>query len=59
MRENEDEARKTLVGIGRLVAKIKEMQVGEAVRDRVLGAVERLEQVSVGFSRGRGMRLIS
>jgi phosphatidylinositol glycan class S len=46
MRENEDEARKTLAGIGRLVKKINEMQVGEAVRDRVLGAVERLEQVS-------------
>jgi phosphatidylinositol glycan class S len=47
MRENEDEARKTLVGIGRLVKKIKEMQVGEEVRGRVVGAVERLEKVSL------------
>jgi phosphatidylinositol glycan class S len=46
MRENEDEARKTLSGIVRLVKKIKEMQLGEGVRGKVLGAVERLEQVS-------------
>lgn len=46
MRENEDEARKTLSGIVRLVSKIREMKVGEGVRGKVLGAVERLEQVS-------------
>jgi phosphatidylinositol glycan class S len=47
MRENEDEARKTLSGIVRLVTKIKEMQLGEGVRGKVLGAVERLERVSL------------
>jgi hypothetical protein len=46
MRENSDEARKTLAGISRLVKKIKEMQVGEGVRGKVLGAVEKLETVS-------------
>jgi phosphatidylinositol glycan class S len=46
MRENSDEARKTLGGIVRLVAKINEMQVGEGVRGKVLSAVEKLEQVS-------------
>lgn len=45
-RENSDEARKTLAGIVRLVAKIREMKVGRGVRDKVLGAVERLEMVS-------------
>jgi phosphatidylinositol glycan class S len=45
-RENSDEARKTLAGIVRLVSKIKEMKVGEGVRNKVLGAVERLEMVS-------------
>lgn len=45
-RENSDEARKTLAGIVRLVSKIKEMKVGEGVRNKVLGAVERLELVS-------------
>ena len=44
-RENSEEARKTLAGIARLVAKIREMKVGEGVRGKVLGAVERLEQV--------------
>ena len=43
--ENSQEARKTLAGIVRLVAKIKEMKVGEGVRSRVFGAVERLERV--------------
>lgn len=47
MAENELEARKTLSGIGRLVGKIKEMKVGEGVRDMVLGAVERLEKVNL------------
>jgi phosphatidylinositol glycan class S len=47
MTENTLEARKTLVGIGRLVAKIKEMKVGAEVREMVIGAVERLEQVSL------------
>jgi phosphatidylinositol glycan class S len=46
MRENSDEARKTLAGISRLVKKIKEMQVGDGVRGKVLGAVEKLERVS-------------
>ena len=44
-RENSLEARKTLAGIVRLVSKIKEMKVGKGVRDKVLGAVERLEKV--------------
>lgn len=44
--ENSQEARQTLSGIVRLVAKIREMKVGPLVRDRVLGAVERLEQVN-------------
>ncbi|WWD21249.1 hypothetical protein CI109_105733 [Kwoniella shandongensis] len=46
MKENSEEARKTLVGIVRLVEKIKEMKVGEGVRGKVIGAVERLEQLS-------------
>lgn len=46
MRENEAEARKTLMGIIRLVKKIKEMKVQKEVRDMVLGSVERLEKVS-------------
>jgi phosphatidylinositol glycan class S len=45
-KENSEEARKTLAGIVRLVKKIKEMKVEEGVRDKVLGAVERLEQVT-------------
>lgn len=48
--ENSDEARKTLAGIVRLVSKIKEMKVGEGVRGKVLGAVERLEQVCLSMS---------
>ena len=49
-KENSEEARKTLQGIVRLVAKIKEMKVGEGVRGKVLGAVERLERVSEGVA---------
>jgi len=49
-KENSEEARKTLQGIVRLVAKIKEMKVGEGVRGKVLGAVERLERVSRGVA---------
>ncbi|WVR09020.1 hypothetical protein IAU60_006080 [Kwoniella sp. DSM 27419] len=45
-RENVEEAVKTLVGIKRLVAKIREMKVGEGVRGKVNGAVQRLEQLS-------------
>ena len=45
VRENSEEARKTLAGIVRLVSKIREMKVGEGVRAKILGAVERLEQV--------------
>ncbi|OCF39417.1 phosphatidylinositol glycan, class S [Kwoniella heveanensis CBS 569] len=45
-KENAEEAIKTLVGIKRLVAKIREMKVGEGVRGKVNGAVERLEKVS-------------
>ncbi|KAK4684128.1 GPI-anchor transamidase subunit S, partial [Tremellales sp. Uapishka_1] len=45
-RENDGEARKTLAGITRLVEKIEEMKVGEAVRGKVLGAVERMEILS-------------
>ena len=45
-KENSEEARKTLKGIVRLVAKIREMKVGEGVRGKGLGAVERLEKVS-------------
>ncbi|KAK8844094.1 hypothetical protein IAR55_006888 [Kwoniella newhampshirensis] len=45
-RENSEEARKTLMGIVRLVKKIREMKVGQVVRGKVLGAVERLEQLS-------------
>ncbi len=45
MAENSDEARKTLSGIVRLVDKIKEMKVGEGVREMVISAVEKLEQV--------------
>ena len=48
-KENSEEARKTLVGITRLVTKIKEMKVGEGVRGKVLGAVERLERVGLIF----------
>jgi phosphatidylinositol glycan class S len=44
--ETEAEARQTLAGIVRLVDKIEEMQVGPGVRDKVLGAVRRLEGVS-------------
>ena len=44
-KENSEEARKTLAGIVRLVSKIKEMKVGAGVRNKVLGAVERLEKV--------------
>lgn len=44
-KENSEEARKTLAGIVRLVSKIKEMKLGPGVRDKVLGAVERLERV--------------
>lgn len=44
--ENVEEAQKTLAGITRLVDKIKEMKVGEGVRGKVLGALERLETVS-------------
>jgi phosphatidylinositol glycan class S len=44
--ENSEEARKTLAGIVRLVGKIKEMKLEKGVRDKVLGAVERLEKVS-------------
>lgn len=43
--ENIEEAQKTLAGITRLVDKIEEMKVGEGVRGKVLGAVERLETV--------------
>lgn len=45
-KENSDEARKTLAGIVRLVKKIGEMKVESGVRDKVLGAVDRLERVS-------------
>ncbi|CAK9779956.1 hypothetical protein CC85DRAFT_158535 [Cutaneotrichosporon oleaginosum] len=45
MAENAAEARKTLGGIVRLVDKIKEMQLGPGVRDKVLGAVRRLEEL--------------
>lgn len=51
--ETADEARKTLGGIVRLVDKIKEMQLGPGVRDKVLGAVRRLEEVSQGRSIGK------
>ncbi|ORX39337.1 phosphatidylinositol-glycan biosynthesis class S protein [Kockovaella imperatae] len=44
-RENSLEARRTLSGISRLVSKIKEMKVGKGVRDKVQGAVERLEKM--------------
>ncbi|ODO04810.1 hypothetical protein I350_05420 [Cryptococcus amylolentus CBS 6273] len=44
MRENAVEARKTLMGIVRLVRKIVEMKVGEGVRRMVSGAVSRLEE---------------
>ena len=44
-RENSLEARKTLAGIMRLVKKLKEMKLGEGVRGKVLGSVERLERV--------------
>lgn len=50
--ETAAEARKTLAGIVRLVDKIKEMQLGEEVRDKILGAVRRLEGVSTGAGRG-------
>ncbi|WVF65478.1 hypothetical protein IAT40_000206 [Kwoniella sp. CBS 6097] len=49
-KENADEALKTLVGIKRLVAKIREMKVGEGVRGKVNGAVERLERLSTAQS---------
>ncbi|BEI84378.1 hypothetical protein CcaverHIS002_0409820 [Cutaneotrichosporon cavernicola] len=45
MAENAAEGRKTLGGIVRLVDKIKEMQLGSGVRDKVLGAVRRLEEL--------------
>lgn len=44
-RENSDEARETLMGIVRLVSKIKEMKVDERVRDMVVQAVNKLYQV--------------
>lgn len=52
-KENSEEARKTLAGIVRLVKKIKEMKVGEGVRNKVLGAVEKLEKVSALRRPGR------
>jgi phosphatidylinositol glycan class S len=45
--ENDEEARETLVGITRLVKKIHEMNIGDRVRSRVLGAVEKAEKVSL------------
>ncbi|KIR35177.1 phosphatidylinositol glycan, class S [Cryptococcus deuterogattii MMRL2647] len=45
LEENFQEGKKTLKGIVRLVRKIGEMKVGEGVRDTVLGAVIRLENV--------------
>ncbi|KAL1411135.1 GPI transamidase component [Vanrija albida] len=41
--ENAAEAKKTLAGIVRLIDKIDEMQVGAGVRDKILGAVRKLE----------------
>lgn len=49
-KENSDEARKTLAGIVRLVKKISEMKVEAGVRDKVLGAVDRLEEVRSSLS---------
>ncbi|WVQ93157.1 hypothetical protein IAU59_000221 [Kwoniella sp. CBS 9459] len=49
-KKNAEEAVKTLVGIKRLVGKIREMKVGEGVRGKVNGAVERLEQLSIARS---------
>ncbi|OCF56400.1 hypothetical protein L486_06344 [Kwoniella mangroviensis CBS 10435] len=46
LKENLEESKKTLIGIKRLVDKIKEMKVGKNVRDDVSGAVERLESIS-------------
>ncbi|WVW79431.1 hypothetical protein I302_101400 [Kwoniella bestiolae CBS 10118] len=46
LRENFEESRKTLVGIKRLVDKIKEMKVSKGVRDDVEGAVKGLERIS-------------
>ncbi|WVQ63839.1 uncharacterized protein L199_001995 [Kwoniella botswanensis] len=46
LKENFEESKKTLIGIKRLVDKIKEMKVGKNVRDDVSGAVERLESIS-------------
>ncbi|WWC63970.1 uncharacterized protein I303_106576 [Kwoniella dejecticola CBS 10117] len=45
-RENTEEAKKTLVGIKRLVLKIKEMKFGENVRSKVIGSIENLEKIS-------------
>ncbi|TXT13700.1 hypothetical protein VHUM_01067 [Vanrija humicola] len=41
--ENTAEAKKTLASMVRLIAKIEEMQVGAGVRDKILGAVSKLE----------------
>lgn len=51
--ENAAEARNTLAGIVRLVDKIKEMQLGDEVRDKILGAVRRLEGVSPNHDEAR------
>ena len=47
--ENSVEARKTLAGIVRIVSKIKGMQLREGVRNKVLGAVRRLEEAGAHF----------
>lgn len=41
--ENTAEAKKTLASMVRLIAKIEEMKVGAGVRDKILGAVSKLE----------------
>lgn len=47
--QNVKEAQATLISIGRLVKKIKEMRIDGVVRDDVGGAVEALKQVSPLF----------
>ncbi|WWC91140.1 uncharacterized protein L201_006081 [Kwoniella dendrophila CBS 6074] len=46
LKENQEESIKTLIGINKLIKKIKEMKIGDKVRNNVLNAVENLEQMS-------------
>lgn len=50
--ENAREARKTLGGIVRLIDKIEEMEIHAAVREKILGAIAKLEQLPAAAKEG-------